>query len=129
MERFFHRLKTERPVWRINWTLLDNPTLFQPTGHGRLAHNAQITAQNAGDMLWLRMERQTLRRLPRSGDILFTIRVHVRPLHSLATRPERAATLAAAIRALPLAMQRYKSLPPFLDAVLAWLDQVAPPPG
>jgi hypothetical protein len=70
------------------------------------------------------MERQTLRRLPRTGDILFTIRVLLRPLHALATRPEDAAALAATLRALPPAMQRYKSLAPFLDAVLAWLEHV-----
>jgi len=124
MDRFFRRLKVERPVWRINWSLMDDPALFQPTGHGRQAYNAHITAQNAGETLWLRMERQTLRRLPRTGDILFTIRVLLRPLHALATRPEDAAALAATLRALPPAMQRYKSLAPFLDAVLAWLDHV-----
>lgn len=124
MDRFFSRLKAERPVWRINWSLMDDPALFQPTGHGRHERNAHITAQNAGATLWLRMERQTLRRLPRSGDILFTIRVHLRPLHTLATRPEDAAALATTLRALPPAMQQYKSLAPFLDAVLAWLDHV-----
>jgi hypothetical protein len=124
MDRFFSRLKVERPVWRSNWSLMDDPALFQPTGHGRQAYNAHITAQNAGETLWLRMERQTLRRLPRTGDILFTIRVLLHPLHVLATRPADAAALAVTLRALPPAMQRYKSLAPFLDAVLAWLDHV-----
>ncbi len=127
MDRFLDRLKTARPVWRLNWSLVDDPALFQPSGHGRRQHKASITAQGAGETVWLRMERQTLRRLPRTGDILFTIRVYVRPLHDLATRPERAAALAAAIRALPASMQQYKSLPPFLDAVLAWLANVAAP--
>ena len=27
---FFDRLRVERPVWRLNWTLLDDPALFQP---------------------------------------------------------------------------------------------------
>ena len=125
MDRFLSRLKPERPVWRLNWSLVDDPTLFQPAGHGRSHRNANITPDNAGERLWLRMERQTLRRLPRTADVLFTIRIHVCPLHDLATRPERAAALAAAIRALPPRMQRYKSLPPFLDALLAWLDGVA----
>jgi Haem-dependent oxidative N-demethylase, alpha subunit-like len=129
MDRVFHRLKTERPVWRLNWGLTDNPALFQPTGHGRLEYNARITPQNAGEMLWLRMERQTLRRLPGSGDVLFTIRVHIRPLHTLAAHPQRAAALAAAVRAFPQAMQQYKSLPPFLDALLVWLDRVASTTG
>jgi hypothetical protein len=71
------------------------------------------------------MERQTLRRLPHSGDILFTIRVYVRPLEHLLAYPARAAAIAAAIRALPPVIQRYKSFAPFQEAVLAWLDRVA----
>lgn len=124
MERFFQRLKVERPVWRVNWSLVDDPTLFQPDGHGRQQLNPTITSENAADRLWLRMERQTLRRLPCTGDILFTIRVYVRPLQTLTAQIEHAVALAAAIRALPPTMQQYKSLPPFLDAVLAWLDRV-----
>ncbi len=125
MDRFFARLKVDKPVWRVNWGLIDDPTLFQPTGHGRKGLNPNITIENAGDTLWLRMERQTLRRLPRTQDILFTIRVYVRPLRELATRLERAAELAATIRSMPEPMRLYKSLPPFQDAVLGWLDRVA----
>ena len=125
MDKFFDRLKVERPVWRLNWALMDDPTLFQPTGHDRTRTNTDITPENAGDTLWLRMERQTLRRLPHTHDILFTIRVHVRPLAQLATQPDRAIQLAAALRALPPPMQRYKSLPPFIEAVLTWLDRAA----
>ena len=123
MDRFFDRLHVDRPVWRLNWSVMDDPTLFQPGGHGRTGVNSAVTAHNAGDTLWLRMERQTLRRLPDSLDILFTIRVHVQPLSRLARRPERAAQLAAAIRALPEPLRRYKSLPPIIDAVLGWLDR------
>lgn len=125
MDRFFARLKVDKPVWRVNWGLIDDPTLFQPTGHGRKGLNAGITIENAGDTLWLRMERQTLRRLPRTHDILFTIRVYVRPLRELATQPERAVELASTIRTMPEPMRIYKSLPPFLDAVLGWLDHAA----
>jgi hypothetical protein len=124
MDRFFARLKVERPVWRLNWSLIDNPALFQPRGHGQRDHNAAITAHNAGDMLWLRMERQTLRRLPRTHDILFTIRIYVQSLHNLAANPARAARLAAAMRALPPKMRGYKSLYPFMDAALDWLDRI-----
>jgi hypothetical protein len=125
MDRFFARLKTERPVWRMNWSIVDDPALFLPRGHGRKEHDDAITPDNAGDKLWVRMERQTLRRLPRSQDVLFTIRIYVHPLHPLAARPERAAALAAAIRSLPAELQTYKSVRPFREAILAWLDRCA----
>ncbi|MGE0682302.1 MAG: DUF3445 domain-containing protein [Candidatus Binatia bacterium] len=125
MDRYFERIKVDKPVWRINWSMIDDPTLFQPTGHGRKGLNPDISCENAGEKLWLRMERQTLRRLPRTQDILFTIRIYVRPLRELAARPERAAALAAAMRTMPEPMRVYKSLPPFFDAALAWLDRAA----
>jgi hypothetical protein len=105
-------------------SLMDDPRLFQPTGHGARAGKGEITADNAGEKIWLRMERQTLRRLPRTQAIVFTIRVHVRPLHSLARCPEQAARLAATLRALPEPMRVYKILQPFLSAVLTWLDRL-----
>jgi hypothetical protein len=44
----------------------------------------------------LRVEHQTLRRLPRSGAIVFTIRVYMTPLEEL--EPGEAGRLAAAVR-------------------------------
>jgi dimethylamine monooxygenase subunit A len=105
--------------------VMDDPTLFQPTGKWRTAHDATITQQNAGERLYLRVERQTLRRLPVSGAVLFGIRVHVYPLARAVTSPEAAAILAEAVRALPVEMAHYKSLPMFQEALLAWLDRHA----
>lgn len=122
MDRYFMRM--EKPVWRLNWGIVDDPTLFQSTGHSRGGLNPDITADNAGEKLWLRMERQTLRRLPRSGDILFTIRIYVKPLTHLLSQPERATAMARALRGMPDWWLLYKSLPAFLDVVLGWLDKV-----
>jgi dimethylamine monooxygenase subunit A len=124
MDRLFARMNADRPVWRINWSLLDDPALFQPGGHGRTIPAADITPHNAGDRLWLRMERQTLRRLPASRDILFTIRIYVQPLCDLAQQPPRAAQLAATLRSVDPGMAAYKGLSPFGDAALAWLDRM-----
>lgn len=125
MDRAFDKLKAERPVWRLNWSVVDDGTLFQPTGHGRTDYETDITAENAGDKLWLRIERQTLRRLPQSNDILFTIRVYSNPLHTLRDKPEIAQQLAAAIAGLDEAMRDYKSLRPLHAATLAWLATVS----
>jgi hypothetical protein len=124
VDRFFDRLSVEKPVWRLNWGLIDDPALFQPTGHGRQGLNPDITAENAGEKLWLRMERQTLRRLPRTQNVLFTIRVYIHPLRQLEAHPERAATLASALRNMPEPTRLYKSLSPFLEAVVVWLERV-----
>jgi len=125
VDRFFTLLRADKPVWRVNWSLLDHPALFQPEGHFRGERNPAVTAENAGDALFLRFERQTLLRLPHTGAIVFGIRVHQRPLRSLATDPAWAGEFAAVIRSVPSEMGRYKSLPPVRDAALAWLDRAA----
>ncbi|HET6307444.1 MAG TPA: DUF3445 domain-containing protein [Rhodopila sp.] len=122
VDRFMRHVKPGPIAARLNWSLLDNPALFQPDGKWRTATAPHITPDNAGHRLFLRIERQTLRRLPSTQAVLFGIRVHVYPLHQVIDRPERAAALADAVRALPPEVQHYKSLPPFRDALLAWLD-------
>jgi len=123
VDRFMHHLKPDRIAMRLNWSIVDDPALFQPEGKWRGEHNDAVTAENAGDTLFVRVERQTLRLLPVSGAVLFGIRVHVYPLHRFAAS---AARVAAAVRALPDAIARYKSLPAIQAPLLAWLDRQGP---
>ena len=122
VDRFMAKVKPGHIASRLNWSVLDDMTLFQPGGKWRMATNHAVTAENAGATLHLRVERQTLRRLAKSAAILFGIRVHSYPLGVAITRPEHAARLAAAVRALPEQMMHYKSLKAFGPALLAWLD-------
>jgi hypothetical protein len=124
VNRFMSVLKEDKPVWRLNWSLYDNPALFQPTGHGRDEKAPGIDGGNAGERLHVRIERQTLRRLPNSKAVVFGIRVHQRPLASLAETPDAAARLASALREMPSDMARYKSLPVSAEAALAYLDRI-----
>lgn len=122
VDRFMRHLKPGHVAARLNWSVVDDATLFQPGGKWREAHNPAVTVANAGETLFLRVERQTLRRLPCSDAVLFGIRVHVYPLAFAIAAPATAALLAEAVRALPEATLRYKSLPPIRDALLGWLD-------
>nr|WP_294548425.1 DUF3445 domain-containing protein [uncultured Rhodopila sp.] len=122
VDRFMRHLKPGRIASRLNWSLLDDPALFQPGGKTRSDAGTDITAANAGSRVFLRVERQTLRRLPRTGAVLFGIRVHVYPVERVIDRPQKAAALAEAVRALPEEMLHYKSMRPFREALLAWLD-------
>ena len=120
VDRFFTSIQVARPVWRLNWSLVDAPTLFRPPEHR--GHPQPISAEHAGRELWLRVERQTLRRLPRSGDVVFSIHTYVDPLEDAIDSPEAAQALAARIREMPDAMARYKSILPIRAPLLAWLD-------
>jgi dimethylamine monooxygenase subunit A len=122
VDRFMRHIKPGHIASRLNWSIPDDAALFQPTGKWRTQADSTITSANAGTRLYLRVERQTLRRLPGSDAVLFGIRVHRYQLSDIATTPEIASRLADAVRALPAEITHYKSLPPFMTALLDWLD-------
>jgi dimethylamine monooxygenase subunit A len=122
VDRFMAKVKPGHIASRLNWSVLDDPAMYQPTGKWRETTNTAVTADNAGERLNLRVERQTLTRMPRSGAVLFGIRVHSYKLATAITTPVAATRLAEAVRALPEATVHYKSLKAFGPALLAWLD-------
>lgn len=125
VDRFFEHLHADRPVWRVNWSVNDDPALFQPVRRQEADTDGAITEANAGERLFVRCERQTLRRLPSTGWILFTIKTHVDSVSTLRSRPEAAAGLASALRELPEGTQRYKNIAPYQAALLRYLDRIA----
>lgn len=122
VDRLMPNLKPGRLAVRLNWGITDDPALYAESRKFRREHNPDVTSANAGERIWLRVERQTLRLLERSGAVLFGIRTHLYPVARLAADARVAGELAAALRALPPEMALYKSLPPFRDALLAYLD-------
>ncbi len=123
VDALFDRLKPGYPVWRINWNIVDTPALFLPPEQDQQEHNLTITNENAGEKLWLRRERQSLRRLPLSEHILFGIHTYLFPLQQVVQQPGMAAQLAAAIAEMPVAMQTYKSLSLIRTPLLDYLQQ------
>jgi hypothetical protein len=124
VDRLMRHLQRGKLVERLNWSVYDNDALFRPGRHFQGDHNPAITANNAAEKLFLRVERQTLSVLPRTSAILFTIRTHVYPLRRVVAVPGAAARLAEAVAALPTEMALYKSIAPFRDALLGALEHV-----
>jgi len=123
VDRIFTHLRDGAPVWRLNWSVMSDPALFQPGGHDRSAERlAGLTRASAGTRLVLRVERQTLTRLPESGAILFTIKTHIDPLAAIAGRPDLIEGLARAVREMPRDMAAYKALDPIRGPLTGWLD-------
>ena len=117
VDTLLRRLTVDRPLWRSNWTLEDHPALFQP-------EPPEKPLGVMPDQLWIRMERETLRRLPNTGGVLFTIRGFQQSLPDYVSgSPERARTLCALIERLPEDVARYKSIYAYRDSVLAWLSE------
>jgi hypothetical protein len=123
-DRYMVGLKASKPSWRCNWTIVDNPNLYLRQQRHELDKDSEISPANAGARLWIRSERQTLRRLPISGDVLFTIRTYIRPLSVLESLPSVARGLADALEKLPPQMRSYKNLLPIRLALLAYLGSI-----
>ncbi|WKL57534.1 DUF3445 domain-containing protein [Asticcacaulis sp. ZE23SCel15] len=104
MSRIFDNLTPDQPVVRWNWSIYGNDELHHP-------HLSPPRRFDAG--IYLRLERQTLRKLPVSGDILFTIRIYIDPLEALTRRDdgaELARAIAEQIKALSPEELAYKGL-------------------
>lgn len=118
IDQFFERLSPQRSFWRLGWTVLDTPERYQPvcgTGGSPLARDAQ--------QLHLRVERETLRRLPATDVVVFTIRTYITPLVDLVVEPDDARRLAEALRQLPDDVAGYKGLRGWRLAAATWLDE------
>lgn len=106
--RVFSNLAPDQVLERFNWTVQAGPERFTPSGVGVRARAVAATPADAAGLVHLRVERQTIRRLPETGGLLFTIRVSLDPLTPiLANGPTRAA-FARAWRGAPAHVAAYK---------------------
>lgn len=73
VQRLFDAIHPDRPLWRANALLYHDAALFQP----RRECDAANHSHSGPDGAFLRSERQTLRRLPRTGAVAFGIHTRV----------------------------------------------------
>ncbi|KAJ7065313.1 hypothetical protein C8F01DRAFT_982145 [Mycena amicta] len=147
LERFFRRLSVDKPVVRNNYFVQIAPPRSELTSTidpDELAWGAYVLGpeENYGGIksssdpapvppvvtpqtLRMRTERQTLRRLPRSGAIVFTIRTYLVPVEELAREPGVAARFASAVRSWTEDVREYKGEKRYGDVLLRYLDGMA----
>ena len=119
--RIFDTLRAGQVLERRNWTVMAGGELFAPDGEAIRARVAGIAPEDAGAALFVRVERQTLRRLPASGGLVFTIRVWRHPLAALDADPARRSAFARAWRGAAVDFRAYKRLATYDDLVEAYL--------
>ena len=127
IDSFFQRLSPQKSFWRTGWGVLDTDELYQAVD-GTAAKSPALPLlgdPTTGDQLFLRVERETIRRFPKTNCVLFTIRSYVRPLSHLVDRPEDAARLAEALSNLPDDVRDYKRTTELTAPAVHWLQTVA----
>ncbi len=122
VDRYLHRLRPGSISQRRNWSVHDSPDLFAP---GPPAEARRLDVEDVADALWLRSERQTLRRLPGADAVLFTIRVQQTPFRVLTRRPDVARRLADRLAAQPAELTTMNGLDGYRDVVLRWLERIS----
>lgn len=124
--RMFDRLPPDRFVERFNWAINGDGALHLPKSKSEGIGADAVALEE--DRTYVRIERQTLRKLPETGAIAFTIRIYSDPLTALRNRPD-AARLAlsfiAQLRELTLPQAAYKGLVSKREALIAALAAIA----
>jgi hypothetical protein len=121
--KFLMKLQHGSPVRRFNWTMTVNPLLdtapetypiWGPT-------KTTLTQENLGDKQHLRVELQSLYRLPRSNAIAFDIRCYLASFNEIVTVPKWARRLHRVVRDLPEELATYKGFIRNRPAMVEWL--------
>lgn len=94
--RIFDNLPVDQVVERRNWTVVNDPVLFQPDPAPFRARLQDQSPEEIAASLIVRRERQTLRKTPNTGAVLFTIRIWTERLDDLFADPARREGFAAA---------------------------------
>jgi hypothetical protein len=124
---FFARLKCKDIFSRNNYFIQVDDSLAWSWSIGGEddADISWATAEKdrAVEHHWFRSERQTLRRLPKTGAICFTIRTYFHPIVDIAREDYVPGRLASAIRSWGDDVSRYKGKERYGDVLLEYLDR------
>ncbi|OBV12188.1 heme-dependent oxidative N-demethylase family protein [Erythrobacter dokdonensis] len=118
VDRFMTTLRPGPIYARCNWFIAatgDRRWLPDRPATQAFAH---VTPENAGSTLFVRSERQTLRRLPQTGAILFTIGIYVEQLGKLS--PANIAMLGRAVQTLVSGEGDRRGAPAYADSLTAF---------
>lgn len=121
--KFLLRLQYGQPVRRLNWTMTINPRLDTSPENYPLwgPDRTTVTPQNVADKVFLRVELQTLFRLPRSNAILFGIRCYLISVGDIAKVDKWRKRLHRVLRDLRPELEDYKGLTRFRKMVVDYL--------
>ncbi|EFQ34303.1 hypothetical protein CGRA01v4_03873 [Colletotrichum graminicola] len=87
MDRFFTKMPTNKPIQRGSWGLEVGQPLFLPSEDPKFAHREYQNPDLKPGDINLRVDWQTLRRLPLSGAVVFNFKALFTPLNEFRNEP------------------------------------------
>lgn len=123
--QYLLRLQYGHPVRRLNWTTTVNPRLDTSPENYPIwgPDRTTLTPDNIGAKLHLRVELQTLFRLPRSNAILFGIRCYLVAFEDLVRVPKWGRRLHRVLRDLHPDVAEYKGMSRYRQMAIDYLSQ------
>jgi hypothetical protein len=109
MDRYFSKMPTNAPIQRGSWGLEVDTPLFMPPGHPHEKLREIQKPDLAIDECYLRVDWQTLRRLPLSGGIVFNFKGLFTPVKEFRDEPYIPALLLKILKEGKKNLMEYKN--------------------
>lgn len=132
IDRILQSVHEAAPCARFNWQLTPLGSIFFP--HDPHAANNEalkaVSAQLSKDpslapsLLYMRVERQTLRRLPETRGVAFSIHTYSDPLAALIPDAVSREALLALLKTYPRERLKYNEMDTIQGAVITWLESL-----
>jgi len=138
INRVIRTVHAATPCERFNWQVTPMASVFFPhtdphaanaAAMHRVAAELQDDPARAGELLWIRVERQTLSRLPHSNAVAFSLHTYSDPLSSIQSDRESARAMLALLRNYSEERWKYSEMDIVRKPLLLWLEAAASMPG
>lgn len=123
IDGFLQRIKPGISWERANWGLSRSSERNLHPSRKLPRLDASVTL----DEVWFRLEEQSLVALPKSGGILFAIRLVIRPMREIKADPDTRQGMIRALRTMPEPMARYKGIAPARERLLELMESDCDP--
>ncbi|WP_417898536.1 DUF3445 domain-containing protein [Bacillus haimaensis] len=125
IQAFILKIEDGAPWVRTNWQMMAGNRLDTPleTFHDWGQARRQVTKDNVGELVHLRVEVQKLFRLPRTHSILFSIHTHLLSLEAFSGNVEWAKQFSSILAELPSYIYEYKGIALYREAVIDYLNE------
>lgn len=138
INRILGSIHAATPCERFNWQITPIATVFFPHDDPHAANAAamhEVLAElcrdptRAGELLWLRVERQTLMRLPDSNAVAFSLHTYSDPLSSVLSDVESVRAIVALLNNYSEERWKYSEMHIVREPLMIWLEAAANPHG
>ena len=132
--RVIRTVHAATPCERFNWQVTPMASVFFPHDDPHAANAAamhRVAAElrddpaRAGDLLWIRVERQTLSRLPDSNAVAFSLHTYSDPLSSIRSDLESLRAILGLLSSYSEERWKYSEMDIVRKPLLLWLEAAA----